>query len=300
MSLGRKLHDARLKKKMSASEVAASTRMMVQIVEDLEREDFRRVAAPIYGKGFIRMYAEAVGLDPKPLINEYMLRFANPKPAFIMDENESNSVSLPEPVIESPKTLSTTEEDSEDSDTAETEQISLFSKITDFAESSLSKLSKRRSKAHEEPAKTEPLPEPVSADNEEPDLFEHVERGNIQLDAAQEASTFTQAISDGKSLITKVTQQTIQLTKKGFRIINEKLRLLINALRNIGPDQRWNSFSKAPLKYSFIILGILIVIVFTVSSLYSCMKQESDIASPGPETGKDLQVAVEPPAPYFD
>ncbi len=76
MSLGEKLCNARLARKETASVVAKATRMKVQTVEDIEREDFSRLSAAIYAKGFIKLYAEHVGLDPKPLIDEYMARFA--------------------------------------------------------------------------------------------------------------------------------------------------------------------------------------------------------------------------------
>ena len=72
MALGEQLRNARLAMKLRPSEVAAATRMKVQIVEALEREDFSKIAAPIYGKGFIRMYAQHVGLDAKPLIDDYL------------------------------------------------------------------------------------------------------------------------------------------------------------------------------------------------------------------------------------
>ena len=77
MALGEKLCNARLARKESASDVAAATRMKVQIVEAIEREDFLIMSAPIYAKGFIRLYAEHVGLDPKPLIEDYMTRYAD-------------------------------------------------------------------------------------------------------------------------------------------------------------------------------------------------------------------------------
>lgn len=86
MALGEKLRKAREAKKQTASEVAAATRMKVQIVEDLEKEDFRRVAAPIYGKGFIRLYAEHVGLDPAPLITEYLGIHADGKTPSLISE----------------------------------------------------------------------------------------------------------------------------------------------------------------------------------------------------------------------
>jgi len=72
MPIGPILKQARIEKKMTASQVAKETNMMVQIVEDLERDDYHRIAAPIYGKGFIKLYAEAVELDPQPLTKEYM------------------------------------------------------------------------------------------------------------------------------------------------------------------------------------------------------------------------------------
>lgn len=58
--------------------------MMVQVVEDLEREDFRRVAAPIYGRGFIKLYADYLGLDPEPLIQEFMEIYTGSRPPQVM------------------------------------------------------------------------------------------------------------------------------------------------------------------------------------------------------------------------
>lgn len=72
MAIGPILQEARQKKKLTASQVAELTRMKVQIVDDLEHDDFHRLAATIYGKGFIRLFAECVGLDPAPLIADYM------------------------------------------------------------------------------------------------------------------------------------------------------------------------------------------------------------------------------------
>ena len=46
-------------------------RIAAQTIEALEREDFSRIAAPMYAKGFIKLYAEYLGLDAAPLIREY-------------------------------------------------------------------------------------------------------------------------------------------------------------------------------------------------------------------------------------
>ena len=75
MALGEQLREARRGKEQTQSQVAAATRMKVQIVEALEAENFACIPAPIYAKGFIRLYAEHVGLDPEPLIREYVETF---------------------------------------------------------------------------------------------------------------------------------------------------------------------------------------------------------------------------------
>ena len=81
MSLGNTLRAAREACGLTTSELAARTHMLVQIVEGLENEDFRRIPAPIYGRGFIKLYCEAVDLDPKPLQAEFMDLFNRTKDA---------------------------------------------------------------------------------------------------------------------------------------------------------------------------------------------------------------------------
>ena len=71
MALGRILRENREQQGYSAAQVAEATHMMVQVVEELEREDFHRIAAPIYGRGFVKIYAEFLGIDPAPLVKEF-------------------------------------------------------------------------------------------------------------------------------------------------------------------------------------------------------------------------------------
>mgnify|MGYP001571461781 CR=1 FL=1 len=96
MALGEQLRNARLNRNETPSQVAAATQMMVQLVEDLEREDFSRVPAPIYAKGFIKLYARHVGLDPQPLINEYVARHASPtRPSLVQEQPPSERPAPP-------------------------------------------------------------------------------------------------------------------------------------------------------------------------------------------------------------
>jgi hypothetical protein len=78
MALGKILREARERRQLSLSQVAAATRMKVQVAQALEAEDYRKLPAPIYGRGFIRMYAAFVGVDSKPLIEEYNAAISAP------------------------------------------------------------------------------------------------------------------------------------------------------------------------------------------------------------------------------
>ncbi len=83
IEFGKTLRTAREAKGLTTAQVAESTHMMIQIVEGLENEDFSRIVAPIYGRGFVKLYCEAVGLDPKDLIAEFMEIYNGNRPAAI-------------------------------------------------------------------------------------------------------------------------------------------------------------------------------------------------------------------------
>ena len=72
MEFGKTLRTAREAKGLTTGQIAERTHMMVQIVEGLENEDFSKIVAPIYGRGFVKLYCETVGLEPKPLVDAFM------------------------------------------------------------------------------------------------------------------------------------------------------------------------------------------------------------------------------------
>ncbi|MBN1670342.1 MAG: helix-turn-helix domain-containing protein [Kiritimatiellae bacterium] len=73
-TLGQKLRAAREQRQQTVSQVAAATRIKTQLIEDIENDDFTRIVAPVYGKGFIKLYAEHLELDAGPLVEEYLGR----------------------------------------------------------------------------------------------------------------------------------------------------------------------------------------------------------------------------------
>ena len=72
LEFGKTLRSAREAKGYTVSQIAEMTHLKSSTIEGLENEDFSMIAAPIYGRGFVKLYCEAVGLEPKPLVDEFM------------------------------------------------------------------------------------------------------------------------------------------------------------------------------------------------------------------------------------
>ena len=105
IEFGKTLRAHREAKGLTTSEVAQKTHILVQQVEALEKEDFSKIAAPIYGRGFVKLYCEAVGIaDYKPLVDEFMDIYSGNKPPTIrmktvasVDNSPSIEESSPSP-----------------------------------------------------------------------------------------------------------------------------------------------------------------------------------------------------------
>lgn len=99
IEFGKTLRAAREAKGLSISQVAETTRIMHSIVEGLEAENFSGIPAPIYGRGFVKLYCEAVGLDPKPMVAEFM-EIYNGNRDVAIKERPRTPAPAPEPVPE--------------------------------------------------------------------------------------------------------------------------------------------------------------------------------------------------------
>jgi len=74
--LANTLRTAREAKGLTISQVSEKTHVMSCVLDGLEHDDFSRIPAPIYGRGFIKLYCEAVGIeDPRPLVDAFMRLF---------------------------------------------------------------------------------------------------------------------------------------------------------------------------------------------------------------------------------
>ena len=98
IEFGKTLRTAREAKGLTIADIANRTHLMSAMVSDLENENFSRLPAPIYGRGFIKLYCGVVGLDPKPLIDEFMeIHSGNRQPAIRERTVTTEEPSAPEP-----------------------------------------------------------------------------------------------------------------------------------------------------------------------------------------------------------
>jgi len=74
--IGSSLRDARLRQEIDFAELEERTKIRPKYLRALEDEQFDTLPAPTYVKGFLRSYAEALGLDGQPFVDEYNSRFA--------------------------------------------------------------------------------------------------------------------------------------------------------------------------------------------------------------------------------
>ena len=74
--IGSSLREARLRQALDFPSLEERTKIRPKYLRALEDERFDILPAPTYVKGFLRSYAEALGLDGQPFVDEYNSRFA--------------------------------------------------------------------------------------------------------------------------------------------------------------------------------------------------------------------------------
>jgi cytoskeletal protein RodZ len=70
-SIGTALRQARITAGLTVGEVSNATRVRVNIVHAIERDDFAPCGGDVYARGHLRTLARAVHLDPEPLLEQF-------------------------------------------------------------------------------------------------------------------------------------------------------------------------------------------------------------------------------------
>ena len=97
MGFGQTLREAREAKGYSVAQLAEMTHIMARTIEGLEAEDFSGIAAPIYGRGFVKLCCQSLDLDPKTMVDEFMAIYNGEKPAVVRPPLPPVPEPIPEP-----------------------------------------------------------------------------------------------------------------------------------------------------------------------------------------------------------
>jgi hypothetical protein len=73
--IGNSLREARLRQQLDFAELEQQTKIRSKYLQALEDEQFDVLPAPTYVKGFLRNYADALGLEGQLYVDEYNSRF---------------------------------------------------------------------------------------------------------------------------------------------------------------------------------------------------------------------------------
>jgi transcriptional regulator with XRE-family HTH domain len=80
-SLGARLRRRREEQRIALSTIAERTKIKSALLEALERDDVSQWPGGIYRRAFIRSYAHAIGLDPDPVVREFLELYPDPEEA---------------------------------------------------------------------------------------------------------------------------------------------------------------------------------------------------------------------------
>jgi helix-turn-helix protein len=70
-TIGDSLREARMRQHLDIADVESRTKIRAKYLRALENEEFGMLPGPTFVKTFLRTYAEALGLDPQALVEEY-------------------------------------------------------------------------------------------------------------------------------------------------------------------------------------------------------------------------------------
>jgi hypothetical protein len=75
--IGNSLREARLRRELDFPELEQGTRIRAKYLRALEDESFEILPSPTYIKGFLRTYANCLGLDGQLYVDEYNVRYGS-------------------------------------------------------------------------------------------------------------------------------------------------------------------------------------------------------------------------------
>ncbi len=94
-SIGETLREARKKKGISDEVASKALRIKLDRLRDLEEDRYDQFPAHVYVRSFLRHYADYLGIDSAPLIQQFSEQVPQPEPKAIFDITEDQRARSP-------------------------------------------------------------------------------------------------------------------------------------------------------------------------------------------------------------
>ncbi len=86
--IGKELKEVREEKGISLEEVAEKTKIQPRFLKAIETGNWEDLPEEVYLRGFLRTYADALGLDGKEFVDSYNMSRAHEVPPSLPEEDE--------------------------------------------------------------------------------------------------------------------------------------------------------------------------------------------------------------------
>lgn len=80
-TLGQQIRQERTLRRLSLEEMALTTRIPLRILQCIEEDRFDALPGEVFVRGFLRSYADAIGIDGKELLQRYDVHRRQPEDA---------------------------------------------------------------------------------------------------------------------------------------------------------------------------------------------------------------------------
>src|SRR5688500_447912 len=101
--IGARLRRAREHRRWSLADVAKRTKLSIDVLQAIERNDFASLPGGMFRKAYVRMLAVEVGLDPNEIAADYCTQFESPIEPAVQDRQRGVEEKLIAQLAPSPR-----------------------------------------------------------------------------------------------------------------------------------------------------------------------------------------------------
>jgi len=94
--IGQTFRDKRLSRELSLDKAAKDTKISKPYLAAIEANEFARIPNEIVAKGFLQIYADYLGLDPRPALHEFKKLSKKQTPSVVPAENKTARAFVPD------------------------------------------------------------------------------------------------------------------------------------------------------------------------------------------------------------